>query len=345
MIQPKMETKEFQRYKTSRSIPWRVLEKNYTIQLDDCYTARQLGHTTAVDLIIYANMNVYLVELKALNLESHNSIKYMREKGPIQCAKYSAWAKQQGMKDLLKKHGIREDQISSIRVVVCSSGIFRDLEVTCKTTGECFAVVSEFSLFSTMAGIFSLSLKNPFTLNVGSISAALKITNEKISHVEVVDLDNALRVQISKLLIKWMKLITYDRRKEYESITVSDREVYNANFFGTGNILHEAYLGDSVSWVLPKPLLAGQAQGYNLYVGSQMGNAGQKIICDKCQSAIKYYVPDKNTDLQTVQAIFDSAKCPLCGSSIGESAKRRLIIAEMTKVMSSLKYELNESFS
>jgi hypothetical protein len=344
MIEPKIETRTSSQYKTSRSIPWRVLEKNYPIQLDDCEVSRQLGRSTAIDLIIYANMNVYLVELKALNLECNNSIKYMRKKAPTQCAKYSAWAKQPGMSDLLKKHGIKADQLNCVRVVVCSSGIFKDLDVTCQATGECFPVVSEFSLFSTMAGIFSLSLKEPFPLDVGTMSAALKITNDSINKVAIVDLDQVLVPQISKKLIKWTMLITLDRRKKYEEITVNEDEAKAMNLFGTGYMLHEAYIGETVSWVLPKPLFIGQAQEYNFYIGTQIGNAGSTIICDKCHSAVKYYGPDKETDLQTVKTIFASSKCPLCGSIIKGSDKRVLIGGEMTKLMATFKYEVGEAF-
>lgn len=146
MIEPKLSENSHPEQKTSRSIPWRVLEKNYNIELAEGKTSERIGKCGEIDLIVYANMNLYLIELKALNLECNNAVKYMREKASFQCARYSAWVREkEKFNELLQKHGIKEDQLNAVRIMVCLSGIFKDLEVTCPENSECFAVVSVFS--------------------------------------------------------------------------------------------------------------------------------------------------------------------------------------------------------
>jgi hypothetical protein len=347
MIEPKRSENNQSEQKTSRSIPWRILEKNYSIELAEGETSSRIGRRSEIDLIVYANMNLYIIELKALNLECNNAIKYMRGKAPLQCARYAAWVREkEKFKGLLEKHGIKEEQLSAVRIMVCSSGIFKDLEVICPETGEHFAVASEFSLFCTMSGIFSLSLKEPFPLNVGTISAPLKMINDSVCQVAVVDVDKELGQRISSQLIRWIKLITYDRRKEYMEMSVSDEETRAFNFLGTGHVLNEAYLGDTVSWVLPKPLFIGEAENYKFYLGSQLGNMGQTIVCENCKSAIKYYLPDQEREAKVVSSILLSSKCSLCGNEIKEQNGEKVKIrGEMTKLMTKFKYEIGESLA
>jgi predicted Zn-ribbon and HTH transcriptional regulator len=331
--------------KTSRSTPWRILGKEVPVELTEDPISKLSGNFGSIDLVVYANMNLYLIELKALNLECGKAIKYMRERAPVQCARYAEWVREKGKFDeLLQKHGIREDQLNAVRILVCSSGIFKDLEVKCQETGECFAVVSEFSLFSTMSGIFPLSLKEPFPLGVGTISAALKIINENIQQVNVVDVDKELGQRISRQLIGWTKLITCDRRRKYIGVTVREEETKAVNLFGIGHIINEAYLADTVSWILSKPIFVGEAQQYKFYLGSQVGNVGETIVCGNCKSAIKFYRPDQESDAKAIDSILSSFKCPLCGNEVKELENTAKIRGEMTMLMAKFKYEIGKSF-
>lgn len=344
MIEPRL-TGRPARQKTSRSIPWRILGKEIPVELVEDPISKLSGNFGSIDLVVYANMNLYLIELKALNLECNSAIKYMREWAPVQCARYAKWVREKAkFNKFLQEHGIKENQLNAVRILVCSSGIFKDLDVTCKATGECFAVVSEFSLFSTMSGIFSLSIKEPFPLGVGRASAALKIINDDIRQVEVVDVDKELGQRISHQLIGWTKLITYDRREKYIGITVSEEETKAVNLFGTGYIINEAYLADTVSWVLPKPLFIGEAEQYKFYLGSQVGNMGQTIVCGNCKSAIKFYWPDQESESKIISSILSSSKCLFCENQVKETDETAKIRGEMTKLMAKFKYGIGESF-
>ena len=73
MIEPKDPTKiAKENAKTSKSTPWKIFP-NVAIKLPTDETTEKIGTDGEIDLIILANMNLYLIELKALNLTSKES--------------------------------------------------------------------------------------------------------------------------------------------------------------------------------------------------------------------------------------------------------------------------------
>lgn len=62
---------------------------NFKFVLPRDETTRKIGESGEIDLVVYANMSLYLLELKAQNLESRYAIQYLRKDAPIQCAKYA----------------------------------------------------------------------------------------------------------------------------------------------------------------------------------------------------------------------------------------------------------------
>lgn len=343
MIEPRL--KEKAQGKTSRSIPWRILEKNFSINLPENEISSKIGRSGEIDLIVYANMNLYLIEMKALNLESRHAIKYMREKAPVQCAKYAEWIRNtEELEKLLQKHGIKEHQLNSVRIVICSSGVFQDLVANCEETDEYFAIVPEYILFSTMAGLFTLSLKDPFPSRIETVAPGIKITNPNVSQVKRVDVDKVLGKKISERLIRWTKLITFDRRQRFGDLNVDENVARAFNFFGTF-VMNEAYLSDTVSWVLPKPLLIDQNGRYKFYIGTQLGDAGTTIVCENCKSAIKYYWPqNENKDSRKIEMIFKASICPLCGKVVKELEETEKVRMGMTMIMSKFKHEIGQAF-
>jgi hypothetical protein len=342
MIEPRLE--ESTQRLTSRSIPWRILEREFPINLDENDISKTIGRSGKIDLIVYANMNLYLIELKALNLESRDAIKYMKEKAPIQCAKYAAWVRnKEEFEQFLQKHGIMEHQLNSVRILVCSSGVFQDLNVRCKETGEYFAIVPEYILFSTMTGLFTLSLKDPFPSRIETIAPGIMIINENVSQVNMVYIDPEIGRKISEKLLSWVDLITADRRQKFEQLQVDESVARAYNIFGTSFLMHEAYLSDTVYWVLPKPLLIDQSGQYKFYIGTQLGDAGATLVCEYCKSAVKYYWPRKESnDSRKIQAILEASTCPLCGKIIKESEESARTREIMTKLMAKFKYEIGQ---
>ncbi|MEM3697462.1 MAG: hypothetical protein QXQ94_08210 [Candidatus Bathyarchaeia archaeon] len=315
MIEPKFpEQENHELIKTSRSIPWRILGTNIPITLPPDNIAQKIGSSGEVDIILYANMNIYLVELKALNLGSKDALEYCRKDAPKQCAKYAHWVRKSPMfKKLLQNNGISDKDFKSVRILICSSGGFPELLARCQETGEAFAIVPEYILFSVMAGLFTLSLKEPFPSRLSTIVPSLKLATLG-AHPKILqaDTNTLLREAIATRLVEWIKLITFDRRKPFTEFKFDVESAKVSSFFKVYYIMNEVYIGGTTNWVLEKPLFIGEAQGYKFYVGTQIGNVGVTRICKNCKSVIRYYYPIASEDKEKIQEILKKAVCPFC---------------------------------
>lgn len=343
MIEPRTEEKPMGI--TSRNIPWRILERNIAFNLTKNDISEELGESGEIDLIVYANMNLWLLELKARNLKSNRVVKYLREDAPIQCARYAAWVRSPEFKSFLKKHSIDDHKLNSVRVVICSSGVFRDLLVKCEITNEIFSIISEYTLFSTIAGIFALSLKNPFPSRIESMTPGIKIANRGIRQITKVDIEYDLGVKISDILIPWIEHIKFDRRQIYEEIQIDVEFARGVNIFGSTYINYEAYIADTSSWILSEPYLIDSKNDYSFFIGTQIGNVGETIFCSKCKSSIKYYWTQAyNEDAKKIENILQDSICPLCSNKIEETEETERIRTEMTRIMAKFKYEISKDF-
>lgn len=311
---------------SSRDTPWRVLGKSVPISMPlDDITAK-IGAVGEVDLIVYANMSVYLIELKATELDSKKALKYCRDKAPLQCAKYSYWIKKSpDFNRILKENGIDETKIKSVRVVVCSSGGFPELLSKCEQTNESFAIVPEYILFSIMAGLFTLSLKDPFPQRIFSMVPGMRLAKDNSPRIlQMYDME-ALRKRISGRLVEWMETAVFDRRKAFTNAGFNEENARSVSFLSGAWIMNELYVGGVIDWVLPEPLLVGEAKGYRFYLGTQVGEMGTSVICTSCKSAIRFYWPRDKNDSQRVSEILKKGRCPLCESKSGISKPRELL--------------------
>ncbi|MHA1834623.1 MAG: hypothetical protein ACTSV7_11630 [Candidatus Baldrarchaeia archaeon] len=319
MIEPKLSDQEnHELIKTSRNLPWKILGTNIPITLPLDNVTRKIGSSGEIDIIIYANMNIYLVELKALNLGSKEALEYCRKEAPKQCAKYAYWVRKSSkFKKLLQNNGVADKDFKSVRILICSSGGFPELFARCQETDEIFAIVPEFILFSVMAGFFTLSLKEPFPSRVNTMVTGLKLatldTRPKILRL---DTDVLLREKMTTRLAEWVELITFDRRTLFTEFKFDAETAKASSFFGVNYIMNEVYIGRTTNWILERPLFIGEAQGYKFHIGTQIGNVGVTHICKNCKSVIRYYYPKLGEDERRIQEILKKATCPFCGQKV-----------------------------
>jgi hypothetical protein len=335
MIEPKTQAqKKKESIKTSRNVPWQILGRNVPIKLPADDITKRIGCSGEVDMIVYANMNIYLIELKAANLDSKKAVEYCRKKAPIQCAKYSHWVRTSPeFRKLLQDNKITKKSIKTIRVLACSSGGFDELYVKCEETMEYFAIVPEYILFSVMAGLFTLSLKEPFPSRIKTIAPGLRLAASK-NRIQVLQLDvnSVLRERMAEKLLKWLEMITFDRRRAFDQFRFDAENAKAFAFFGSNIVLNEVYLEDVVDWILPKPLLIGEAKGYKFYIGTQIGGAGTSLICENCKSAMKFYKSKSTEENEKIGIILRAATCPFCGNSadvskLGETLNMMTMLA------------------
>lgn len=315
MIEPKIREKKEEMIKTSRNIPWKILGKNVSVTMPIDDITSKIGSSGEVDIIVYANMNIYLIELKALDLDSKEALEYCQRKAPVQCARYAHWVRNSsGFKKILQDHGISRKDFKSVRILTCSSGGFTELFAKCQETGEVFAIVPEYILFSVMGGLFTLSLKYPFPQRISTITPSLRLATVG-RHLKILqlDTDNVLRERISSRLLEWAELITFDRRKTLREFEFDPEHAKSYSFFKANYLMNEVYLEGTIDWILERPVQIGEAQGYKFYMGTQIGNIGTSLICEKCKTVVRYYWPRNHKEGKGIEKIFQRALCPFCG--------------------------------
>jgi hypothetical protein len=333
--------------RTSRGTPWEILESTYEFTLNKDEWIDESRLNGEIDLIVYANMNLYLIELKARNLEARNTSNYYRNDAPYQCARYAAWVRSGQFDSFLESKSLDRSKINSVRILICSSGLFKEQIVSCEETGEDFAIVPEYLLFSIMAGVFSMSLKNPFPSRIEQSFGGMKIGDRNIGRIVKINNDYNIGVKLSERLTILMETLLFDRREIYDQSLILEKLKYAPamNMLGTTHVTVEGFIGDTVSWILDQPFLVAKDDGYSFYVGTQIATVGTTRVCDSCKSVIKYYwgEPESETANQ-VEALLKKNICGICGNQYMSQDDSHVLSEKMTLVIAKFKHEQQLDF-
>jgi hypothetical protein len=316
---------------------WRVLERNLKIEVEigDSRKAPEQGE---IDLVVYANYNIYLLELKSSNLIGKKALKYLNKKAPMQCSKYSSWArKRENVKRLMKKHKIPEDKVSSIRILCCTNGVYDRTSIKNVGTGEIFATVPLFLLFNLFAGVFTVAIRNSFLPSILEIRNGLKTALPSLKEAYLLDNAKELSAKTNGIIQNWYALMTFDRRQSFAQFQA---KAPNSFMFGRFLINREAYVGNTSRWILKRPLLLGIERGINFYVGTQIGTAGTTLYCPYCKSAIKYYQTTNQEENSKVVAFLAKENCPLCHRHVKEALNH----VEIASIMSRFALKFKNDF-
>jgi hypothetical protein len=323
--------------KTKLKTDWKILEKNFPILIADPLIAERIGQEGEIDMIVYANYSLYLLELKSLNLSSNRAQKYIKEDAARQCAKYAAWARQKSdLSSFLKKHALSEDNIRSIRVICCTNGVFDNTEIVCYETDERFAVIPQFMLFSLFLGRVTVAVREVLPEEILGIRNGILKAIPTIKKIGIANFRRQLSKTANEFLSRWLTLMTYDRRKDYRNINFNEAKPLDLARF---SVLQEVYVGDTWKWLLGEPVEIGMESGWKYYVGTQIANAGTTLVCASCKSAIKYYYAvDKQNNL-AVADVLKKKVCPFCRKIMSNASEFKEILNKMTMIMANYKYE------
>lgn len=318
---------------------WKKLEKDFKIMIDEAIS-ELIGKKGDIDLIIYANFNLYLLELKSLNLTKTKGEKYLREKAPIQCAKYAAWArKRENIDNILKKHGILSEDVQNVRILCCSNGIFEDIVITCKETNEQFAVVPQFILLGLLIGALTVSIRDIFPEGIAHIKNGIQRIQPNMKMIGLIDIRQKLNESANTILANWLNLMIFDRRRDFSKIKFTEKKTFEFAKFET---FREMYIGGTCKWILKEPFFVKEENGWKYFVGTQIASAGETLVCNKCKAAVKYYLPEMEENYNRVQQILTQRRCSFCKEHIESSTEDSNIRGTMTRIMAAHKYELDQ---
>ena len=323
--------------KASMKMDWRILEKNFLFSLRDTAISSLIGQDGEIDLIVFANFSLYLLELKSINLEVGRAQKYIREEAAKQCSRYAAWARQKDtLSSFLRKHRIQEDNVKSVRILCCTNGIFDEIDITCSETNEHFAVVPQFMLFSLFIGTITVALRDVFPEPILGIKNAVVEAIPSIKKIGIADLRKEMSKAASELLSRWLALMVFDYRADYQTITFKEARPLNLSRF---LVYQETHIGGTWKWLLPKPVQIAFDDQWKFFAGTQIAARGTTIVCTKCKSAIKYYYGDSERDNSSVASILNKEVCPFCNCKTIGGLESMEIRNKMTMVMAKYKHE------
>jgi hypothetical protein len=318
---------------------WRILEKNLKIKVEEETDVGKTLKLGEIDLVVYANYNIYLLELKSANLSGKKAVKYLNKKAAVQCSKYASWArKQENIKWLLARHRIPEHQVNSIRILCCTNGVYNKTAVTDTKTGERFAVIPLFLLLNLFAGAFTVAIRDVFPFLITGISNGLKFAFPSLHEAYLVDNRERLSETANRIVQDWYAMMTFDRRQDFKNFKKKKPHAFTlARFYA----YREVYIGNTSNWILAKPLLLGTEDHVHYYVGTQIGEAGTTLFCSSCKSAIKYYYsPDEEKNL-TLNEVLDQKACPFCRRSMKTASDYPDIISNMSFFVLDLKNKVD----
>ena len=335
---PVLKTQRTSKAKTKMN--WRILENNFPISINDHTISKLVGEKGEIDLIVYANFNVYLLELKSLNLAVGKAKKHVKKVAPKQCAKYSAWAKQRAdLLALLRKHGISEDEVKSVRVICCTNGVFDDTEIIYLQTDERFAIVPQFVLFGLFVGCVTMSMKNAFPEVVLGLKNGLQMAIPSIQRMGLIDCRKDISQTANTLLTRWLSLMIHDRRKDYKQISFEDAKPLDFTRF---RVFREFHIGNTWKWFFKDPIMIESANGWKYYAGTQITTAGSSLFCPNCKSVIKYYPADNERDNELVNQALRNKICPFCKNKMVSASESKEIYTKITAIMAKYKYEVDQ---
>lgn len=316
---------------------WKILEKNLQITVEDesTGTTRQ----GEVDLIIYANYSIYLLELKSLNLGGKRAMKHLNNKAPKQCSRYARWVRnEENLKSLMAKHNIPEHKLKSVRILCCTNGVYDKTSVTDPDTSERFAVIPLFLLFNLFAGVFNLAVRDVFPPFISQIRNGLHMAQSSLYKSYLLDTREKLSELANYIVQDWYALMTFDRRLDFGRFKRIAPQAFGlARFF----VCREVYIGDTSNWILDEPLLLDVVGGYRYYVATQIGDAGTTLLCPHCRSVVKYYLASDEDDDNRVRTLLKDSKCPFCHESAQAASEYMEIVQHMSTCILDIKTRLD----
>jgi len=226
--------------------------------------------------------------------------------------------------------------VKSVRVICCTNGVFDDTEIVCSETGERFALVPQFMLFSLFTGAVTVSIKNVFPEKAIGLKNGLLTAIPSIQTLGLIDCRRRISQTANAILTRWLTLMIYDRRRDYKDINFKEAKPLDlAGFL----VFKEVHIGNTYKWLLEKLVLVESKEGWKYYAGTQIGIAGATLVCPNCRSAVKYYHTDNERDRKTVEKVFKRKICPFCNNKMANASEYKEIANNMTMIMAKYKYE------
>ena len=312
-----------------------ILERNHDITAPNA-SKHNISVDGEIDLIIYSNDNLFLLEAKSFFSKSLSSnIQYASD----QCTKYREWIDTAEFNELIEKHKIQN--LNKIFILILTNRQEERLYVKCNKSGYYFPIISFSLLPLLLMGFYTLDISKRKIVPSDLIEVLKEIVIEKFKDFEIIQENHEEFKKFRKIWRNFFYLIL-------NSISLPanfDFSNLSSFPFDSRYTVIDYRIENSGNWELSEEIPIWEDNGFTFYLVTEIGNMKHSYVCKNCSSVWLYYFPESVDFTGSIYESLTKGICIKCGKEIvnQNSLKIREITNKTSLIMVFVKKQLWES--
>ncbi len=260
-----------------------------------------------IDLIIYSNNNVFLIEAKSFfgrNLSSN--IQYASD----QCTKYREWTNTPAFNTLLKKHNIQN--FNRIFILILTNRQEERLYVKSNNSGFYFPIISFSLLPLLLLGYYTVHIPIKKIIPEDLKDEIIKILKNKFKEYKIIE---AKATDYDKFRWTWSKYfyIILNSINLPNNFDFSTIEVFP---FNSGYTIIDYKIENTGNWELSEEIPIWENDGFTFFLCTEIGDMKHSYVCKNCKSIWIYYFPEKEEMTGSIYNTLSKDICIKCKKKI-----------------------------
>jgi len=312
-----------------------VLERNYDITSPNV-TKYNISADGEIDLIIYSNKNLFLLEAKSFfSKKLSSNIQYASD----QCTKYREWIDTPDFDALIEKHKIQN--LNKIFILILTNRQEEKLYVKSNKSGLYFPIISFSILPLLLIGFYTIHVSNKNIITRDLFKALMEILNEKLNYYKIIQAKSEEYDKFREIWSKYFFIILNSTNLPANF----DFSTLGSFPFDSSYIVIDYKIENNGNWELSEQIPIWENDGYTFYLITEIGNVKHSYVCKNCKSVWLYYFPDNVEMRGRFYKSLQNSVCIKCQNKIAN--QKALDVIEIanksTLPMVFIKNELGES--
>lgn len=312
-----------------------ILERNHDITSPNA-SKHNISVDGEIDLIIYSNNNLFLLEAKSFFSKSlSRNIQFASD----QCTKYREWINTTGFNELIEKHKIQN--LNKIFILILTNRQEERLCVKCNKSGFYFPIISFSLLPLLLMGFYTLDISKRKIIPSDLIKALKEIVLEKFKDFEIIPENDKEFEKFRKIWRNYFYIVL-------NSISLPanfDFSNLSSFPFDSGYTVIDHRIENSGNWELSEEIPIWEDNGFTFYLVTEIGNMKHSYVCKNCSSVWLYYFPESINFVGSIYESLTKGICIKCGKEFvnQSSLEIREITNKTSLIMVFVKKQLWES--
>ena len=312
-----------------------ILERNHDITAPNA-SKHNISVDGEIDLIIYSNNNLFLLEAKSFFSKSlSRNIQFASD----QCTKYREWINTTGFNELIEKHKIQN--LNKIFILILTNRQEERLCVKCNKSGFYFPIISFSLLPLLLMGFYTLDISKRKIIPSDLIEALKEIVIEKFKDFEIIQENHKEFEKFRKIWRNYFFIIL-------NSISLPanfDFSNLSSFPFDSGYNVIDHRIENSGNWELSEEIPIWEDNGFTFYLVTEISNMKHSYVCKNCSSVWLYYFPESIDFTGSIYESLTKGICIKCGKEFvnQSSLEIREITNKTSLIMVFVKKQLWES--